>query len=415
MKVRKKVLWMLALAAALTLPLSAAAERSLAGGLDAGRACRLTVNVTGAETDAVEELQLSQMPNEEIVIDLYKVADIEPDQDHDDYRYGSFGIFEADGEEPLRTQANELLGLRLEQKDAGERWDALAQELARTILSNPDLVCTESGIANTPMDLEGPGLYLVLVRGADLSRKEDYFKVEAMQGGAQGETHIVTRVCSAGYEYTFTPALVSLPEHLENEAEGGYEWIYDVTLSPKHGTGYRLGSLRIEKELLSYVESTGGKPASPATFVFKIDCSYIDQENRIGGEFEYHDVVSMNFGGYGTQSIVIENTFPVGAEVTVEEIYSGASYGIVGESRKTVPIEAGEEAEVTVRFLNDYNHSGNGGGAVENSFELVVDAAGRPVTDAEGRLQWTWKQRKADSGGIVQEDAALVPMDEAEN
>lgn len=405
MKVRKKGVWMLAmLAAALALPLSAAAARDSAGRLDDGRACSLTVNVTGADTDSVEELELAGLSGEDIIVDLYKVADIEPEQERDDYKYGSFGVFESEGTEALRSSANELLQLRLEQKDAGERWDALAQELVRTVVNSENLACTASGAADTPIALEGPGLYLVIVRGAEpgLAQKADYFKTEAVKDGAEGETHIVTRVRTAGYEYTFMPALVSLPEHRE-DPDGGYVWEYEVAMNPKHGTGYRLGSLRIEKELRSFVEKDGGNTAAPATFVFRIDSSYADEEGRIGGVFEYHDVVSMSFTGCGKQEILLENLFPVGAQVTVEEIYSGAAYEIEGEKKFTVTAADNEGAGVTVRFVNEYNHSGNGGGAVENAFELIVDGNGRPVTDEGGRPQWTWIQRKAAQAGEAEE------------
>lgn len=114
-----------------------------------------------------------------------------------------------------------------------------------------------------------------------------------------------------------------------------------------------LGNLEISKTLQSYNASLG-----PVTFIFKIEATQ-------GGKKVYSDVVSMVFTSATTQKITIEN-IPVGAEITVEEVYSGASYTVVGgDSIKTCKIlNAGTTA--TVSFTNAWDNKLNTGTSVIN-------------------------------------------------
>ncbi len=377
MKMKKKWMRMLtatAFAAILALPFSVSAVRG-SESLDLTAACSLTANVVGTETEAVEEAELSQMAADNITVDLYKVADIEPVDGYDDYKYGSFGSYEQQGGTGLQDTANELL-----RSDSGtaEGWDLLAQDVAGVVRESGSLVPTASGSADTAIALDGPGLYLMIVRQAGL---EDYFKDVVTEDGT---SRIVTRVLSGHYEYNFIPALVSLPERMAAE-DGGYEWVYNVVVNPKHSTSYRYGSLRIVKDLASYEDG------NPATFVFQVESSYADDADRVGAGFTYSNVVALHFTGPGSQEILLENVFPVGATVSVEEVYSGSSYstaaGTAGLQNAVIQVDAAGDDTVTVLFTNEYNNSGNGGGSVVNSFE----------SNPEGG--WTWTQSGSDSRG----------------
>lgn len=390
MKMKKKWMRMLtatAFAVILALPLNASAVRNNAP-LDLEAACSLTANVVGTETEAVEEAELSQLASDSIVIDLYKVADIEQADGYDDYKYGSFGIYEAQGGTNLQDAANELL-----QAESGtaESWDRLAQDVAGVVRESVEAAPAASGNADAAIALEGPGLYLMIVRQAGL---EDYFKDVVTE---DGDSRMVTRVLSQHYEYNFIPVLVSLPEHMATE-DGGYEWAYNVAVNPKHSTSYRYGSLRIVKDLTSY------ESGNPATFVFQVECSYADDADRVGSEFYYSNVVALNFTGPGSQEILLENVFPMGAAVSVEEVYSGSAYtpaaGTASLQNAVIQVDDTGNDTVTVPFTNEYNNSGNGGGSVVNSFD----------SNPEGG--WTWTQSGFDSRG---ENVVTHGAENAEN
>lgn len=176
-------------------------------------------------------------------------------------------------------------------------------------------------------------------------------------------------VLSDTYEYSFTPYLISLPNNYFGST-GNDAWVYDVTTGLKPGREERLGSLVIDKTLETYNATLGN-----ATFVFQV-------EGVKDGEKVYSNVFSMVFDGAGTKSVVVEE-LPAGTQITVTEIYSGASYELTSEPSKTVSIIA--DQEVHGAFSNAYNGQMNGGSSVVNHF-----------VNNEG--VWDW-QKEADSTG----------------
>lgn len=178
-------------------------------------------------------------------------------------------------------------------------------------------------------------------------------------------------VSSAGYEYKFTPYLLLLPNNYFGTT-GEDQWVYDVTTGLKPGRESRLGSLVIHKTLTSYNSTLGG-----AGFVFQV-------EGELDHEIVYSNVVSMVFDGAGTKSITIDG-LPAGAQMTVTEVYSGASYEATTAPEQTAVIVAdGQEGSpAQVSFGNQYNGKLNGGSSVVNQF-----------TNKNG--VWEWNQQ-ADS------------------
>ena len=69
---------------------------------------------------------------------------------------------------------------------------------------------------------------------------------------------------------------------------------------------------------------------------------------------------------------------PAGANVTVTEVYSGASYELTTEATQHAVIAADDIAGVS--FENEYDHRNNGGSSVVNRF-----------TYNEG--DWDWEQQ----------------------
>ncbi len=125
----------------------------------------------------------------------------------------------------------------------------------------------------------------------------------------------------------------------------------------------RFGSVAIEKSLLTY------ESAEPATFVFDIRA-------ELDGTVVYSNVIAMTFTSAGERRELIDR-IPVGAEVTVREIYSGARYRSTAATEGTVVVSA-EEIGV-VSFENDYAETPTGGHGIINRFTF----------DGE---TWRWEQ-----------------------
>ena len=125
-----------------------------------------------------------------------------------------------------------------------------------------------------------------------------------------------------------------------------------------------LGELEIVKTLSRFAAS------ETATFVFQI-------EGVKDGKTVYSNVTTLDFTGPGTKSVVVEG-IPVGAQVTVTEVYSGARYKLTSEeSQQTVILSPEVEgAPASVTFTNDYGDSGKGGHGILNTFDAVEDGEG---------------------------------------
>ena len=76
---------------------------------------------------------------------------------------------------------------------------------------------------------------------------------------------------------------------------------------------------------------------------------------------------------------------PAGAQVTVTEIYSGASYQVTGSQTQTVTVESSREN--TVSFTNEYNGENQGGSSIVNHFDYTEPTQG----DSDGK--WTPEQQ----------------------
>ena len=230
-----------------------------------------------------------------------------------------------------------------------QEWEEKAQEAAK-IVEEQQIVPAASGeIVNGMGKIDGlaVGMYLVAA--------------ESVQ--------------SPSSIYTFTPYLLSLPNHYYQDGQKDI-WVYDVTAGLKPGQEDRYGDLEIDKTLISYNASLG-----EATFVFSI-------EAEKDGKIVYSDVVSVVFDGTGTKSIMIRN-LPAGAKVTVTEVYSGASYERTTEESQTVEIAADSTAKAA--FENEYNHQMNGGTSVVNHFAYTEpeEKSGSPRREST----WDWEQQ----------------------
>lgn len=306
-KIKKSSVWFLVLS--LILSGTILFDVSAARGVETERKCSATFEVGGDLAGDFAELSKMSIP-----IKLYKVAEIN--------ETGSY----------TAVKGYEALDFKdVTSETTAKEWEEKAQKAEKIIEDEKKAPTAEGIIQNGKGKINDlpVGMYLVAA-----------------------ET-----VRSPEYEYKFTSYLLSLPNNYYSTT-GNDDWVYDVTTGLKPSQEVRFGNLVIDKTVTSFNETLGN-----ATFVFQI-------EGKKDGEQIYSDVVSAVFDAAGTKSILVDK-IPAGTEVTVTEIYSGASYELTSEPSQTVIIKALEDGEtdgVHVTFTNSYDNRLNGGASVVNHF-----------------------------------------------
>lgn len=287
--------------------------------IEADRECSLTVNVENS-TEYGEDLA-----NASIDVKIYKIADM-----------AQTGAF---------TSTENFASLKIEDIPSGkEDWQQIAQD-AKKIVEDKNLEADgEFTVEN------GTGMWKNLSHGLYL--------VEA----ADTDTD--------NYTYKFNPYIVSLPDNLYYQTKDAKddEWIYDVTVGLKPERENRKGSVKIVKTLQEFNSSL-----NEATFVFSVEGKDKD------GNVVYSNVVSTTFDEAGRKEILLDD-IPAGLEITITEIYSGASYTLTSDEAQTGVIVADEIFEAD--FNNTYNDELKPGNGVTNHFEYSEDDG------------WQWSQLK---------------------
>lgn len=295
--------------------------------VDISRPCSLTVRCANAE-ELPEDLEKAG-----VVVDLYQVAGAVLSEDREWYSFALYPPFEQ---------------LELKNNLSAAQWRALSQKAAGIALSSGAVQPVRADIPiGTRIENLDAGLYLMAARGGGL---EDYVDTNA-------DGDIVTKACTGGYTYTFLPELIALP----GSAPDTDKWLYDVeiVLKMQWEKNEQYGSVKIVKTLEGYDGSHG-----PAVFVF-------DVEVELDGKNVYSNVVTIVFDKPGVEQLLVEG-IPVGARVTVTEVYSGACYTLVTDKTKTVTISAAQEI-LTVSFTNRYDERPNGGHGITNHFRYGED------------------------------------------
>lgn len=341
MKISKRVRngYALALAFMLVLPCVARIQTQAALAIDVDKDdCSITISVEDSEyKDEFNELS--------IPVSLYKAADVNASGE-----YTAVGAFSE-----MQEEFNSIGSAT-----TAEDWAMYAKEA--------EAYCKEAEPVGT-VDVRKP------------------------EGGAQAAEGVFTglkpgmylvapeKVYDADYtvQYQFTPYLTALPSsEYTLSGAGSDEWVYDTRIGLKADSEELLGSLDITKNLVSYNESLG-----QTSFVFKVEGydSY--------GNLKYSNVASTTHGGTGSETVTLYK-IPAGLNVTVTEIYSGASYGIAPGSSLTPPAvkiqsdiavsgmdgdgnvvieEALRRPRASVSFTNEYTGGNRGGYGVTNQFE----------------------------------------------
>ena len=289
------------------LPSKAAEEDS-----NGNQQCTLTVNVPDSVT--VEEVEKAK-----IRINLYQIAGVGT---------GS----------TVFTLCDPFTALTITNNMTAAESHQLAQTAAEIVKNGGATEVKKTGVEiGEAVNRLDPGLYLLIARGEDT---EDYFDVNA-------SNEIVTKAVTDEFTFIFSPVLVALPG-----ANG--DTSVNVNLKMEHKSDEEYGSLKIVKTLNGF--AMGG---DPATFVFQV-------EAVLEGRKVYSNVVTLVFDKAGTKELLVKN-IPVGAEVKVTEVYSGASYSLTTNATQTVTIPA--DQVVAVSFTNRYDERENGGQSITNHFE----------------------------------------------
>lgn len=170
-------------------------------------------------------------------------------------------------------------------------------------------------------------------------------------------------------KYVFTPYLTALPSSdYTQTGTGSDDWQYNRTIYLKGEAQPQFGKLTINKTLQDYNETLG-----PTTSVFEI----VGKDAQ--GNVVYTNVASITHDGAGEKSVTIEN-IPVGIEVTVTEVYAGASYEIADENVKPATIVSDAAVSngspaASVAFTNKYNGGNDSGYGLMNEFKVGDDGA----------------------------------------
>ena len=197
--------------------------------------------------------------------------------------------------------------------------------------------------------------------------------------GAGIYLYVPQDVTDSRYTYSFTSYILYAPSSEYISGAGTSDnWMYDVSFYLKSSATQRLGYLGISKTLTKYNESLG-----TASFVYTV-------EAKLDGKIVFSNVYALNFNKAGEAYIEIADEdgnpiIPAGAEVTVTEEYTGASYKMTASSytmnqqdengnyvQQAVekPIIDAQE-ELVANFTNDYDEELQVGGiSVINTFEL---------------------------------------------
>ena len=307
-----------------------------AGAADLGAPCSVRVAVS-------EELR-EDLLSAGLVFDLYQIAAAVP-AGEGGFTYGLLAPYEAPEEGTVMDSA---------------AWTAFAQSAAAAALGEGVPVVTGAGVGQTVTETDdgqplGPGLYLLTARGASPGDRAAAAEMD------DGEERLVTVAFSDEYAYYFLPEMFSLPARgTQQEAEAwplimedrDTAWSYDRAITLKPTRAPRFGSVSIDKALLTYELS------EPATFVFEIVA-------ELDGAVVYADVAAMTFTAAGEQHVLAER-IPVGAEVTVREVYSGSHYRAVTDTEGHAVVSADEIAHIPME--NEYSGTPTGGHGIINRF-----------------------------------------------
>ena len=195
--------------------------------------------------------------------------------------------------------------------------------------------------------------------------------------------------------YSAMPFAIVLPQ------TGDGFWQYLVASYLKIEKDNKLSKIIITKSLDNWYDINEGYDTKDVNTVF-----IFDVVARVGDRVVYSDVLTMNFKGPGTKSLEIDG-LPIGATVTVKEVYSGGEYELkTGDKEQTLEVKGpalNEDEEeftdwTTFRFGNTLNRHLITSGGVVNYFEKAGEGwkGWVPVEGNEGTIHARPEAESAD-------------------
>lgn len=331
MKLKYKRIITLLLAFAIVA--SVASATVIAKAVDLSRSCSLYIDLNGKN-------QYPDLREVELQADLYMVAPAVPVEGYDAYTYGEL--------------AAEFGSLDLEHVKTQSDWGDLAQQAMKLTIDNSLTPYSTEAVYQRITDL-APGLYLVVVHGANMSPNEYVREITDDEGNVILSGSASSSICS----YLFSPEFVTLPGKSagfddELQSSRPEDWMYDVKIYIKTGPADRFTSLEIVNSLDKYMEG------SPATAIYQIEAT-------LNGNVVYSDVVEVTVNDDSCTNSVLIDEIPIGSEVTVTEVYSGGCYTLVSDATQSTTAERGQVSTVT--FTNTPNYKAINVGGITNRFE----------------------------------------------
>lgn len=313
----------LALAALLALPCLDLRTARAAGPVIQEQECRLTVSVDSQMLG--EDARLDDFEEMNISVELYKVADVDIS-----------GVFHS-----TETFSDIDFNVGMDPETNADTWSILAEKAMEKLEASQEIPVAQGEIAGgVAAVIEGFDAGMYLVAPQEAWNSDDSVK------------------------YVFSPYLVAFPvSDYTLTGSGSDEWQYEREIFLKGEAELQAGKLTIYKTLQNYNTTLG-----------KMTCVFQIEGKNAAGETVYSNVTGITLGSADTQFVTIGN-IPAGLEVTVTEIYAGASYEVVGENIQstTVISDAGVEKgkdQASVSFNNQYNGGNRGGYGVTNEFTI---------------------------------------------
>lgn len=333
-----------------------------------------TLHITRAATDQKGNINVA----------LYKVAGVEKIQGYDAYTlksldspFGNLDFTAALGQDESAEGSENALGMNV-------LYTKLAEEAAKAALGvkaengkltvNPviDPINKDNLMVigpNETKDITVPsGIYLVIAYGEDLKPAEYVGETTKDDGTKQ----LVTMAYSDGYVYSYQPELISVPCKGGNPS-GSFStaddgpWYYTVNISLKSEVKSEMASLEIEK----IFETSDG-----ALISGKDGCVY-EVKAELNGRIVYSNAVAIKYSDE-KHTYLFDKKIPVGATVTIEEVYDGAGFNKESDSDKTSPLgtviipsakeDSGTNAGNKATFTNKSNGISTAGNIITNKF-----------------------------------------------
>lgn len=373
----------LALAAGLIIGTGTASAFASGVGADLTKSNTLVVKANDGTVDSIKELREQ---DGHLVYDLYKLADMKDDGAGVYYKL-------TDAYASLETEFKAVTEISEGSSVTAADMMQFAQKALKNTFGDAGTAVTAkdtaayTGLTLGSSNTIDAGIYMIVVRGSKEGSTvlKEYAVSDAnSQKSSSLTAGLSTYTVLGATSFTASPQLVCAPT--KSMPESGFpttasegEWIYAQDITLKMTSDPRTGSIEIDKLLTGYNPGTEN-----ATFVFKVDCYYPDENTLYSSE-----VYSMQFTEAGNKSLKVDG-LPIGSTVKVSEIYSGVGYTSnikYPDSLNTV-IKEGDVP--VVRFENTRNEFNGGGGGIVNHF--VYD-------NTQGGFEWKWTT--TNDGGLA--------------